>query len=431
VTQRASPQEYHPRTENKLFLVYNSILIGEITRKKNNKYALRYYDSVTGETWFTALSIGLPKGAVRHDSDHIRWWLAALLPDRPPLLMRWRKEFGVTDLEPFELLKWVGEDIAGAFQLVRDERLDTVLKETQSLTPLSHAEIASRLAQAKADIPIKTSNGRGRFSLPGAQAKVALNRTAGEWFDPEGRTPSTHILKPAVPGYIDQDLCEFMTMTAAQLMGLVAAESAIRQFEEERAFVSKRYDRIYDSEAWIRVHQEDICQAMGRDPYFKYESQGGPGAAGVARLLRDHCSDPETDCQRFTQALIFNWLICGGDAHSRNYSLLLVRDEVRLAPLYDLNGQLAFGRPSEVDLAMSINGKFEAVSVTTRDWLAFADRLFVDAEWLAEELARQISVLPDVIATTATLPAVSESSSSMPGRYVDAVAEWCISRADV
>jgi serine/threonine-protein kinase HipA len=37
---------------------------------------------------------------------------------------------------------------------------------------------------------------------------------------------------------------------------------------------------------------------------------------------------------RFADALIWNWLIAGTDAHAKNYSLLLAQDRVRFAPIY-------------------------------------------------------------------------------------------------
>ena len=46
---------------------------------------------------------------------------------------------------------------------------------------------------------------------------------------------------------------------------------------------------------------------------------------------------------RFADALIWNWLIAGTDAHAKNYSLLLAEDQVRLAPLYDVASALPYG----------------------------------------------------------------------------------------
>ena len=60
---------------------------------------------------------------------------------------------------------------------------------------------------------------------------------------------------------------------------------------------------------------------------------------------------------RFVDALAWNWLIAGTDAHAKNYSLLLpVGSGPRLAPLYDVSTVLPW--PSVVQyLAQNIAGK--------------------------------------------------------------------------
>jgi len=39
---------------------------------------------------------------------------------------------------------------------------------------------------------------------------------------------------------------------------------------------------------------------------------------------------------RFVDALAYNWIIRGTDAHAKNYSVLLSGSQVRLARLYDI-----------------------------------------------------------------------------------------------
>jgi serine/threonine-protein kinase HipA len=61
----------------------------------------------------------------------------------------------------------------------------------------------------------------------------------------------------------------------------------------------------------------------------------------MARLLRDHGANEAL--QRFLDAVAFNWIIGGTDAHIRNCSLLVGSGaSVRLAPLYDLTSSLGF-----------------------------------------------------------------------------------------
>jgi serine/threonine-protein kinase HipA len=85
----------------------------------------------------------------------------------------------------------------------------------------------------------------------------------------------------------------------------------------------RRYDRRLERRRWRRIHQEDLCQAFGLPPSRKYESEGGPGVRQIAELIRNQSIDPQRDVESFAEALAFNWLIAGTDAHAKNYSLLL------------------------------------------------------------------------------------------------------------
>jgi serine/threonine-protein kinase HipA len=93
----------------------------------------------------------------------------------------------------------------------------------------------------------------------------------------------------------------------------------------------------------LRLHQEDMCQALGVRPHSKYQNDGGPSPERIADLLRDHSDKPQQDLDTFTDALLFNWLIGGSDGHAKNYSLLHgAGGHVRLAPLYDLASALPY-----------------------------------------------------------------------------------------
>jgi len=100
----------------------------------------------------------------------------------------------------------------------------------------------------------------------------------------------------------------------------VAARSTIAQFANETAVVVTRYDRVKDGEgAIVRVHQKDLCQALGVPPSKKYQNEGGPTPAQIARLLRDAMPPRvgEDAVWRFADALIWNWPIAGTDATPR------------------------------------------------------------------------------------------------------------------
>ncbi|NKY49692.1 HipA N-terminal domain-containing protein [Nocardia vermiculata] len=98
---------------------------------------LRYSDSLS-ET-FTPLSVSMPSPAGRYRESVLDPWLSGLLPDRPETLRQWRRQFGIShESDAYSLVRHVGEDLAGAAQFVRPERLEAVLERP------GHAQWANR-----------------------------------------------------------------------------------------------------------------------------------------------------------------------------------------------------------------------------------------------------------------------------------------------
>lgn len=390
------------RQDSVLHVVMDGRVVGDIQRTGKRQMRLRYDQH--GADRFTPLSVSMPGPGGRYREAVLAPWLEGLLPDRPETLRQWRRRFGIAeDTSPFSVLRHVGEDVAGGAQFVRPERLEAVLGRGGDLDELDATRVAEMLRRAKADLPVSAQEGAsGKFSLAGAQAKIALHRTAAGWSNPSGAIPSTHIVKPAIPGMPDQDLVEAVTLRTAAHLGLRTAPCAIEEFDDERGIVVTRYDRVQRPDGkWQRVHQEDMCQALTLWPGRKYESQGGPGAAEVAALIHRTSRKQEADTCRFAQALVFNWLTCGTDAHARNYSLLLSGQDVRLAPLYDLNSHLAYSDGAGNDLSMGLEGRYRAARISPDDWTRFAPTLRVDPSWIGDEVARQAGGLMDAM-TTAT-----------------------------
>ncbi len=151
----------------------------------------------------------------------------------------------------------MGEDCAGAVQFVRPERVEAMLARSGAIAPLTEERVAERLRTLRRDPSAWHLAGTGQFSLAGAQAKTALHLdlSTGEWGDPSGAVPTTHILKPAIAGFDDHDLNEHLCLRAARIAGLRAATSRITSFGEERAIVVERYDRFPFGDGRVgRIH---------------------------------------------------------------------------------------------------------------------------------------------------------------------------------
>jgi serine/threonine-protein kinase HipA len=177
----------------------------------------------------------------------------------------------------------------------------------------------------------------------------------------------------------------------------------------------------------VRIHQEDVCQALGIRPECKYQNEGGPGPREVAQLLRSVMPPPAADdaILRFLDALAWNWLIAGTDAHAKNYSLLLAGRQVRLAPLYDIASALPYGvHERKLRLAMKIGGDYRVYPIQST-WPKAARELGLDPERAVDRVLALARRAPDAFSESAGTPGVLTLDSSLPARLVDLVAQRC------
>jgi serine/threonine-protein kinase HipA len=327
--------------------------------------------------------------------------LWGLLPDNENLLQRWGSRFHVSPRNPVALLSHVGEDCAGAVQFVSDDRLEDVLSgRDDQIEALDNEELATRLQRLRQDNGIaRTVDDVGQFSLAGAQSKIALLRLDdGSWAIPAGRIPTTHILKPPGGDYEGFVENEMFCLRLARAIGLPAAEVEKISIGTETAICVHRYDRVQIQGDLHRVHQEDFCQALGVMPQIKYQSQGGPGPAQLAKVLWDHSSQPHTDVGTLFQALVFNYLIGGTDAHAKNYSLLFgAGGNVRLAPLYDISSALPYPhlQKRKIKMAMKIGSHYRLWDIRPEDWQATASVIRLDPAQAQLTLEAMCLALPD------------------------------------
>jgi serine/threonine-protein kinase HipA len=265
----------------------------------------------------------------------------------------------------------------------------------------------------------------GQFSLAGAQAKTALLHRDGRWGIPSGATPTTHILKPAIPGLANHHVNEHLCLAAARRAGLITVSSRIAAFDGVSAIVVDRYDRLTSGDVIARIHQEDLCQALAVPPTRKYQNEGGPGPRDIAELFR-RVMPPKPAHQavrHFADALVWNWLIAGTDAHAKNYSLLLYRGEVRLAPLYDIASALPYGdHEKKLRLAMKIGGDYQLNPHRNR-WPDAAADLGMDPDELISRARQLAAVAADAFADAARAADLTPLGGDLPSRLTDLVAE--------
>ena len=263
--------------------------------------------------------------------------------------------------------------------MIAPEKVDS-LRAREGVVLITEKRLAAFLSDLLANHGgLQIDQDAGLFSLAGAQAKKAVYWVNGKWYEPRGRTPSTHIIKPPMPGLEGQVENEHFCLRLARAVGLSTAVSSVERIGGRPNIVTARYDRVriragrrvpltQSGGQVVRIHQEDMCQALGIDPVKKYQAEGGPGMKQIMDLLAGS-ADPATDRARFITACAFNYVIVGPDAHGKNFSILIdVGGRYRLAPLYDINSMLPYDLEKSRKLAMTIGGEGRWRSVAPTHW---------------------------------------------------------------
>ena len=394
---------------NILIAVANGRKMGEV-HFHQNRLSFSYTPDWQSDPSVFPLSLSMPLVSYEHGHREVEAFLWGLLPDNDGVLERWGRRFQVSARNPFRLLEHVGEDCAGAVQFVCPERVDAVTAagDAPVVQWLSDEDMEARIKAVIADAAATRLGGdAGQFSLAGAQPKTALyyDRLTQRWGVPEGRTPTTHILKPATGAFDGHAENEHFCLKLAAMLGFATAQSRVMHWGGVPVIVLDRFDRVERDGVIRRVHQEDFCQAAGILPQLKYQHQGGPSPKQIGEILWTCSSSPEEDVSRFADALVFSWLIAGTDAHAKNYAMLIAGGgRARLAPLYDLASVLPYPRqvyPRKAALAMKIGSHYKIQQICKADWQKLARDLRLSPVKLIGrigDMAGQIEIASSAVA---------------------------------
>lgn len=303
-----------------------------------------------------AISRQLPISDHPSTPDATRVFFEGLLPEATPrteLARIWRCD----PLDWMALLAAVGRESAGAVSVMPH---GDPLPKQGDVEWLEDEELARRIAQLPTT-PLSSSPDTAiRISLGGAQDKLALVRDQGRWGIPYPGTPSTHIAKPdpTRPTLPHLAVNEYICCRWAAMIGMSTAACELIWVGSTRVLVSERFDRLGALPNIRRLHQEDFAQLTGRLPIHKYEENGGPSVADCLAAIDDISAKPIDDRRAFIDAVWVNALLGNGDAHAKNYAMLLTDRSWRLAPLYDINCTLVYDK-TVVDhgLAMRLDGR--------------------------------------------------------------------------
>ena len=306
------------------------------------QYDPAWVESEEGRPLSLALPFSLDRGAIK--GRPVECYFDNLLPDGDLIRKRVQHRFHTESRDPFDLLAAIGRDCVGAVQLLPSGEEPKGVFMIDALA-LSDADVERALIQTVAPTAVVAAppDDGFRISIARTQEKTAFLRHEGRWCRPLGATPTTHIFKLplGLVGGMQADMRtsvenEWLCARILRAYGLPVAHCEIGQFGSQKVLIVERFDRQLHSSGkyWLRLVQEDFCQATATPSAMKYESDRGPGLLDIARILRGSVNR-DTDLACLLKAQLLFWMLAATDGHAKNFSIrILSQGRFQLTPLY-------------------------------------------------------------------------------------------------
>jgi len=364
-----------------------------------------------------SLSLPLVPDRAARKGSAVEAYFDNLLPDSEPIRRRLQERFRTASRSAFDLLAAIGRDCVGAVQLLAPDATPTDLHKIDA-TALNDSAIARELGAVTSPNNPSDSDEEFRISIAGAQEKTAFLKHNGRWCRPMGSTPTTHIFKLplGLVGNRQADMRtsvenEWLCARIVAAFGIPVASCEIGEFGAHKVLIVERFDRALHSSGryWLRLMQEDFCQATGTPWHRKYQADGGPGLIEIARILRGS-AESQQDLRNVFRAQLLFWMLAATDGHAKNFSIRILQGgRFQLTPLYDvLSAWPIIGKranevpPEKVKLAMAMPGQrphYLHKSIQRRHFDVLAKRMGVEAEvenLIADIVAKTATVIDDV-----------------------------------
>ncbi len=245
-----------------------------------------------------------------------------------------------------------------------------------------------------------------RISVSGVQEKFPAVINLGEISISGDNERSTHILKPAPWDKTLRDrkqipANEHLTMQiASQVYGIqTAANGLCFTAKGQPVYITRRFDIMPDG---TKLPMEDFASVIGKNEQtsglqFKYNGC----YEDIAKAIRANVAAWMVDMERFFELVVFNYIYANGDAHLKNFSLLLSGQDYRLAPAYDLLNTSLHVNGDDLGLDGGLSPDIEKSDVMERtghpyrlDFERFGDRIGLVRKRIDKILDKYI-VLPD------------------------------------
>jgi len=379
----------------RLGVFFESRKVGAVAADEG-RFTFAYDPSWLDDQASFAISRSLPLVAGPEAGPAAHSFFANLLPEGRIRALVARR-LGISEDNDFALLAALGGECAGAMVVAA-----AAPKPAKHMwRPLDNEELV-RLSAGGAAFAEAVAGGGVRFSLAGAQDKLPVKLQGGRLYLPLGSSPSSHILKFASQDFKHMPTNEAFISALARACGLPAVATEVFTIGKTQHLLVARYDRVVREDGTItRLHQEDMCQALGLPPGRKYQEEGGPSFEQCFRTIADASVEPALDTRALLRWLVFNTVVGNADGHAKNLSLLRSRDgRVRLAPFYDLLSTAVYPGIA-TKLAMTIGESDDPGHIRGRDWRRLAEAVGVGPAFVLENVRDLAEAIPEHARTIA------------------------------
>ena len=395
-----------------LFAWFHGIRVAELSSKRLGEVVCTYTPEAL-DTWpgnVPVLSCSLPLRARPFRAEN---FFAGVLPEGQHR-QAMAAEAGVAANDTYALLARFGKDVAGAVVIAPEdpgERPGTVVPYTGVQLEEEVAELPNRPLGIHDD---------SELSIAGLQDKLLLVALEnGGWGRPVHGYPSTHILKVEDRRFPRMTEFEDACLRLARQVGLTTVETVIEHIAGVPCLIVSRFDRTKEADGeLVRIHQEDACQALDRDPqaargHGKYEDSGGPALRELAGLLDRYAELPIEELVQLVRVVTFTVIIGNSDAHGKNLALVHpTPGRIRLAPLYD-TVPTAMWSQLRSRAAMTVDRMQTMSQITLENIQAEANAWRLDAR---RALGAATSVVDEILAAAETLPLPEEVEDHVVAR---------------
>ena len=323
----------------------NGKLAGILTEISPTEYVFKYDDTYYADDMQPAVSLTLPKTQQEYRSAYLFPFFSNMLSEGRNRIIQSRM-LHIDENDHFGILLATAQtDVAGAVT-VKPEGYDSYspiaiknLFDGRQVSPfLDYTPIDDDNNSAAQE---EFLHNQERISLSGVQPKYSMIVRNGKLALTQKGEQGHYILKPKLSDFrnrIYSSANENLTMQiASQVFGIETAANGLCFFKGgEPAYITKRFDVKPDG---TKRRKEDFASLAGlttqnggknyKYEYLTYEECG--------ELIRRYLPAWKVETLKFFDLIIFNFLICNGDAHLKNFSVLETESgDFRLSPAYDL-----------------------------------------------------------------------------------------------